>query len=327
MRALMFTLGLSLAFPASAQTLVIGNKGEDSVSFVDLNSGREVRRVETEKAPHEVAISPDGARAAVVAYGGQTIDIFDVASATLVERIDIAPNLRPHGLVWLKDGRIVATAEGSDSIAVVRAAKDGAGERVRQVATGQKGSHMVAVSPDGRRAWVANMGSKSVTAIDLTTMRKIGDTPVGKEPEGLALSPDGRRLWVADRGGDRVHEFDAATMKELGSVAVGRFPIRILVSPDGRHAVTSNLESGDLSVIDTATRAVSRTIPVGRTKEFGQVTILFSDDGTRLYVAETGIDRIAEVDFASGRVLGRLPAGKQGDGIAIAPVTVRQAEP
>ena len=91
--------------------------------------------------------------------------------------------------------------------------------------------------------------------------------------------------------------------------------------------MTSNLESGDLTVIDTATRAVTRTIPVGRNKAFGQVTILFSDDGTRLYVAETGIDRIAEVDFASGRVLGRLPAGKQGDGIAIAPVSVRQALP
>lgn len=326
MRALLLTAALTLALPASAQTLVIGNKGEDTVSFVDLKTGREVRRVETAKAPHEVAISPDGARAAVVAYGGQTIDIFDVGTASLVERIDIAPNLRPHGLVWLKDGRIVATAEGSDSVAIVRASKEGAGERVRQIATGQKGSHMVAVSPDGSRAWVANMGSKSITAIDLAAMRKLGDTPVGKEPEGLALSPDGRRLWVADRGGDRVHEFDAATMKELGSVAVGQFPIRILVSPDGRHAVTSNLESGDLTVIDTATRAVTRTIPVGRDKAFGQVTLLFSADGKRLYAAETGIDRIAEIDFASGRVIGRLPAGKNGDGIAIAPVTVAPPE-
>ena len=52
--------------------------------------------------------------------------------------------------------------------------------------------------------------------------------------------------------------------------------------------------------------------------EGGQVTILFSADGKRLYAAETGRDAIAEVDLATGEVLRRLPAGKNGDGLAIA---------
>ena len=53
--------------------------------------------------------------------------------------------------------------------------------------------------------------------------------------------------------------------------------------------------------------------------KFQQVTMLFNTDGSRLYVAETGIDRIAELEFPSGRLIGRLPAGKNGDGLAIAP--------
>ncbi len=36
-------------------------------------------------------------------------------------------------------------------------------------------------------------------------------------------------------------------------------------------------------------------------------------------LAETGLDRVAEVDMTTGKVLGRLPAGRQGDGLAIAP--------
>lgn len=48
-----------------------------------------------------------------------------------------------------------------------------------------------------------------------------------------------------------------------------------------------------------------------------QVTILFSPDGERIYVAETTANTIAEVDFASGRVLRRLPGKGGGDGIAI----------
>ena len=54
-------------------------------------------------------------------------------------------------------------------------------------------------------------------------------------------------------------------------------------------------------------------------REAGQVTILFSADGRRLYAAETGRDQVAEVDLESGQVLRRLAAGSQGDGLAIAP--------
>ena len=48
------------------------------------------------------------------------------------------------------------------------------------------------------------------------------------------------------------------------------------------------------------------------------MTILFGPDG-KLYAAETGRDMVAEVDLERGRVLRRIRAGKNGDGLAIAP--------
>lgn len=321
MRATSFCFALLLAIvpvAGAAQTLVIGNKGEDSVSLVDLRSGRELRRIETASMPHEIAVSPDGRRVAVVAYGGQTIDLIDIASARRVERIDLAPNRRPHGIVWLGDGRIVATTEGSASLTVVRSDAARRGPRVRQVATGQLGSHMVAVSPDGARAYVANMGSASVSVIDLAAMTKLRDVAVGEKPEGIALSLTGDRLWVADRGGASVHVLDTVTWREVARLATGEAPIRVAFSPDGRFAITSNFGAGTLSVFDARTLRTIRTIEVSGNKDFQQVTILFSPNGDQLYVAETGIDRVAEVDFATGRVLGRLPAGRNGDGLAIA---------
>ncbi len=96
-------------------------------------------------------------------------------------------------------------------------------------------------------------------------------------------------------------------------------PIRVAASPDGLWIVTSNMGNGSLTVIDARTRAAVREIPVSGTQEAGQVTILFSADGRRLYAAETSRNQIAEVDLASGRVLRRLAAGAQGDGLAIAP--------
>ena len=280
-----------------------------------LADGRELGRAATGEDPHEIAVSPDGRQAAVVAYGGRSIDVFDVASRTKLRTIDLSPNEGPHGLVWLADGRLVVTAERSRSVAIV---DTGHGDAVAAIATGQEGTHMVAVSPDGRLAFTANIGSGTVSVLDLGAGRKVRDIAVGGRPEGIALTPDGRTLWVGDLEGARVQAFDAATFARLGEVTTGDVPIRVAASPDGRWIVTSNLGGGSLSVIDARTRRLARTISVSGSREAAQVTILFSRDGNRLYVAETGRNTIAEVDFHRGVVLRRLPAGTAGDGLGLA---------
>jgi hypothetical protein len=44
---------------------------------------------------------------------------------------------------------------------------------------------------------------------------------------------------------------------------------------------------------------------------------VFSDDGERLYAAETATRTVAEIDFATGEVLRRLPSGEGGDGLEV----------
>ncbi len=302
--------------PAAGATLLVGNKGENTMSFVDLATGRELSRGETGPMPHEIAISPDGRQAAVVAYGGRSIDIFDLATRARTRTIDISPNEGPHGIVWLRDGRIVATAERSQSVVVV---DTGNGDALTAIPTGQPGTHMIVVSPDTKRAFTANIPAGTLSVIDLEHGRKLRDLSVGGRPEGIALTPDGRFLWVGDLEGARVQAFDAGTLERVAELRTGPVPIRVLSSPDGRWIVTSNLGSGSLTMIDAARREVVREIEVSGTQEAAQVTILFSPDGRRIYAAETGRDQVAEIDLESGRVLRRLPAGDQGDGLAIAP--------
>jgi DNA-binding beta-propeller fold protein YncE len=81
--------------------------------------------------------------------------------------------------------------------------------------------------------------------------------------------------------------------------------------------VSSNFGAGGLSVIDATSNEVSRTVPVSGAQSSQQVTLVFSDDGSRLYAAETATNTIAEVDFATGAVLRRLPTGEGGDGLAV----------
>ena len=304
----------SLPTPAGP-VLLVGNKGEDTVSFVDLATGAELGRAPTGKAPHEIAVSPDGRQAAVVAYGGKTIDLFDVASRAKLKTVDLSPNEGPHGIVWLKDGRLIVTTERSQSLAIVDPA---AGTVTASIKTDQQGTHMVAVSPDARTAYTANIPAGSVSVIDLAAGKKLRDLTVGGQPEGIALAEGGRTLWVADLQGHRVQAFDTASFAKLAEVATGAVPIRVAVSPDGRWVVTSNVMAGTLTMIDARTRAKVRDVTVSGNQQAGQVTILFSADGKRLYAAETGSNQVAEVDLEAGTVLRRLAAGKNGDGLAIA---------
>jgi YVTN family beta-propeller protein len=305
---------LSPSVPAAAETLLVGNKGEDTLSLIALDSGAELARVPTGKMPHEIAISPDGRQAAVVAYGGSTIDVVDIASRAKVRTIDISPNQRPHGLLWLADGRLVATAEGSDSVAVI--APDGT---VTSIATGQKGTHMVVVAPDNRTAYTANIASGTVSVIDLTDAKKLRDLAVGGKPEGLSLAKRGRELWVGDLEAPRVSVWDTARGEKIAEQAVDPVAIRVLTSPDGKWVATSNIGAGTISLFDAETRALAKVIQVSEGDAARQVTLLWSPDSRRIYAAETGIDKVAEIDVASGKVLRRIAAGKNGDGLAIAP--------
>lgn len=305
---------------AAGEALFVAGKIGNDVRKLDLADGGELARAASCANPHELAVAPDGRHVALACYGGQTVDLFRTSDLGRVASIDLGTGARPHGIVWHRDGAIFATAEGRKSLFRIA---DPLGKPVlREFPTGQDGSHMVVVAPDARLAWTANMGSGSVTRIDLAGEEPPLSRPAGKEAEGIALSPDGGTLWVSARGDDRVMGFDPVTLTVLHTLSTGRFPLRVVARPQGDFAVTSNLADGSLSVIDLAAARVVRTIAVSGADEAAkrqQVTIAFSPDGGRIYAAETGTDTIAEIDFARGIVLRRLRAGDGGDGMAILP--------
>ncbi|MBV7256829.1 beta-propeller fold lactonase family protein [Pacificimonas sp. WHA3] len=307
-----------LTTAASAATLIVGNKEANTVSFIDLASGAEVAEVATGPMPHEVAVSPDGTRAMVVAYGGNTLDLFDVAKAKKIGTCSLGANLRPHGIVWTSVNVILATTEGSRTLTMVTSDCEDAAA----ISTGQAGSHMLAFDERRARAYVSNLQDKSVTVIDLARGEKIGDFDAAEEPEGIALTPDGKELWVANRASNTVYVLDPDSGDRLASIDVGRMPIRLAISPDGKWAVTSDLVDGSVSVIDVAKREKVRTIKIGGNADTRQVTLIWSRDGKRLFAAETANARIAEVDFATGRIVRYLPAGAGSDGIGWSPVSL-----
>ena len=306
------------ASTGASGALFVAGKFQNRLAKVDLASGAQILSVESCANPHELATSPDDAHVALACYGGQTVDIFRTSDLGRVTSIDLGENARPHGIVWHANGDLYATAEGRQSIFWIRTPLGKA--ETFEYATGKRGSHMLAVAPSGNHAWTTDLGSKTVTRIDLKTRRAPLSVEVGEEPEGIALSPDGETLWVSARGSDKAFALDPQSMAIRQEVATGDFPLRIAIRPQGDFAVTSDLADGGLTVIDLASGKAVRSISVSSRDEAEaktQVTILWSPDGERIYVAETMANTIAEVDFASGKVLRRLPGEGGGDGMAV----------
>jgi YVTN family beta-propeller protein len=297
--------------PATARDLLlVGNKGEDTLGIYDLAIGKELAKIPTGNQPHEIAVMGDGTQAAVVSYGGTTIDVIDLDPLGKIATIALDPNKRPHGLLWMpKSERLIATTEASQSVAIVE--PDG---KLTSISTGQQGSHMVALLGE-EKAFVANIGSGTVTALDLIKNAKLADIAVGGKPEGIAVA--GGKVFVGDLDAPRLTVLDAATHEKLAELTVDGNAIRVIASPDGKTVATSNIGKGSVTLIDATTHRVLRSFPVSGSAEAGQVTLIWSADGKRLYAAETARNQVAEIDAEAGKVLRRITVGKNGDGLAV----------
>jgi YVTN family beta-propeller protein len=317
---------------ASNDLLAVVNKSDNSISVLDAATGRLKWTAPVETGPHEAEVLADGKTVAVSDYGrakepGHMISLVELATGKSVGRVDLGAGTRPHGLAALKDGRLLVTAEGKNELILVDPKN---AKVVSRMPTGHALSHMVAASPDGKRAYVSSLKDGLVTVIDIPK-GVAGDVPTGKGAEGIDVTPDGREVWVVNRDADTISVIDTKTLKVAATIPAGKFPIRVKITPDGKRAVVAFTESGDVGVFDVATRTEVKRIPVGRDAvaasgarvfqgKFGAspapVGVLITPDGKRAFVAATHADVVVVVDLENFRVLDAWAAGKEPDGLA-----------
>lgn len=312
---------------ASAQTLIVGNKAEHTVSFVDLESGKEVVRRDTGKYPHEIVVSPDGDRVLVVSYRGpdfvgNELYRFDALTAEALEPVSLGESKAPHGLKWIPNtDEVIITTEATEDVVIVNPGFDAV---VSTIETNQQGSHMVAVSPDGLKAYVANIGSGSFTVIDLVTREKVRDVKAGEQTEAIAVSPTGQEIFVGNNGSKSVMIFDAETLELRDTLETDGIPIRVEMSPNGTLFAVSQPDKGNVVIYQ-----VSDLQPAG-TVELGQgtvpVTLLFSPEGDVLWAAATGAQKVFEIDMEGFEITRSFDVGEGSDGLGYAPGNVTPSE-
>jgi YVTN family beta-propeller protein len=332
---------VSSAVASDSGTLLVLNKSDNTVSLIDLESKKPVATLPTGVAPHEVAVSPDGKLAVVANYGGQqpgsTLTVIDLPGKKLLKTIDLGEYRRPHGITWLKGNEIAVTSEANKSLLIVDLSK---GAVAAAITTDQNVSHMVVIAQRTGRAFVANIGSGTVTAIDLKERKKISDIQTGAGSEGIDISPDQKEVWVVNRAANTVSVIDVNSLKVIATLESKDFPIRVKFAPGGRTALVSNARSGDVAVFDTATKKEIQRIPMqlkaaeGSTagervfgNQFGQgpvpVGILVAPKLSHAFVANTNADIVTIIDLRTWQIVDRLTVGKEPDGLGYSPLSLK----
>ncbi len=298
----------------AAQLLVL-NKGDSTLAFIDPESGKTSVTIATGDGPHEIELSSDNQLAFVSNYGGsvagKTLSVIEVDKRAERQRVDLKELRRPHGLSSSK-GYLYFTIEDSRSVGRYNS-KTGTVDWTFD--TKQERTHMILASRDGTKLFTSNMGSNSIGVLERGANNQWHQTlvAVGQGPEGLDESPDGRELWTAHSGDGGISIIDTSTKKVVHTFDIEtKRSNRLKFTPDGKHVLVSDLGSGELVIIDVRQRAERTHLSVGRSP----TGILIEPEGTRAYVAVSGDNRIAVVDLKTMSVQRTIQTGNNPDGMA-----------
>ena len=99
----------------------------------------------------------------------------------------------------------------------------------------------MAITPDGKHAYVANHGDGTVSVITTATGAVSAPITVGNGPAGVAITPDGKHAYVTNSGDGTVSVITTATGAVSAPITVGNGPVGVAITPDGKHAYVTNI--------------------------------------------------------------------------------------
>jgi YVTN family beta-propeller protein len=92
----------------------------------------------------------------------------------------------------------------------------------------------IAMSPDGRYAYVSNLGSNSVSVFDTASNTIVKTVSVGTSPGPVAVTPAGAYVYVSNQGSNSVSVIAAATDEVVATIPVTT-PSAISMRPPPHH--------------------------------------------------------------------------------------------
>jgi len=319
-------LAMSISHEAAAANeggpvLLVANKGDQTLGIVDPRAGEQIATVaEGGTTGHEVVASPDGRTAYVPIYGnsgvgkpgtdGKDMIVVDIASRKIVGKVDFGHGVRPHCPVFgPKDGLLYVTTELDQSIAVIDPKTL---KIVGAIPTGQPESHMLAISPDGKRAYTANVGPGTVSVLDMEHRKTIKVIPIAGQVQRIAVSVDGKMAFTSDQTTSQLAVIDTSSGTVKTWIPLPAPGYGGAATPDGRWLVLAVSSAHKVAVIDLSGMKVAKLIDVPAAPQ----EVVVRPDGQMAYVSCDASHKVAAIRTSDWAVEKLIDAGSGADGLA-----------
>ena len=190
-----------VTLPLAAQNqvrILQSNAASDRAHIIDPATNKVVGEILGIEAAHGISASPDGSRIYISSEGDETLDVIDATTLKVIKKIPlsghpnniaIAPGRIPmingsaesHGLAVTPDQKILMVCSRLNNALYSYSLPD-----LKLLGTANlsgKGAAWITLTPDGKRAYVADPVTNNTLVVDIPTMKEVAKIPVGQVPK------------------------------------------------------------------------------------------------------------------------------------------------
>jgi DNA-binding beta-propeller fold protein YncE len=127
--------------------------------------------------------------------------------------------------------------------------------------TGLKGTHGVALDPEGKFGYISDGGANAVIVFDRKTFATLASIPAGTNPDGIAYEPVTKTVWAFNGRSKNATVIDTASRTVVATIALPGKPE--FPQADGKGHVFDNIEDKNSIVrLDAVSKTLTDTFPV-----------------------------------------------------------------
>lgn len=302
-------LALALLTPAlHAETAIVLNSVDESVSFIDTRSYQETGRAPACKEPHHLMAMPDDSAVIVACAVSNELVFFDPHTGREQKRIKNISD--PYQLGFSPDKTwFVANSLRLDRVDLYRASDF---SLIARIPAEKTPSHM-AFDKASQFVFITLQDSNEVLAIDLKTRQPAWKHPVGPTPAGIHMTPDDRYLLVGIMGADYVEVIDWRARRTIKRITTAKGAHNFLPRGDGRHVFVSNRTiKGSISLVDMQTLSLVESYDVPG----GPDDMEIRADGKELWATARFARKVQVVNLEQKKISHSIRVGRSPHGVS-----------
>jgi len=248
------------------KTAYVSNEGTSTVTRITLATGTIGQPIQLPSVSEPVAIAfvpnTNEQWAWTSNYGGKTVSTINLATGQVGQTISM-PYAGPNTVAFTPDGKTCYVANwgtdsaAGDTVTPIQVTGGGAGGRVLPSFNVGLNPNWIAMTHDGRTAYVVNKGGQSVTPVTVATNTPGTAIPLPGLGIEMEISPDGSKAYVAVAGSvDDVVPINLTTTPvTVGSpiqLPKNTQPHWVAFTPDGKTAYVVGNGNSTVTAITVA---------------------------------------------------------------------------